>query len=180
MVWEIIEALFAVALPLGILSYLLVSWSLKTGRLSGEGDYKSQRAEMKALRKSRKIKGAKTKNPIHNKWLRFGGRFYGAVGLYTFLIIEIREVVDFINGYESVEATLSTLGNASLISTVISFFVNSLLNFIWAIAWPGFWAGEVKGANILVWLALAYGGYRLGMIIARKAKNNAPEPENEG
>ncbi|MEE8295185.1 MAG: hypothetical protein V3R64_05695, partial [Sphingomonadales bacterium] len=135
MVWEIIEALFAVALPLGILSYLLVSWSIKTGRLSGEGDHKSQRAEIKAMRKAQKVKKTKTKNPIHNKWLKFGGRFYGAVGLYTFLIIEIREVVDFINGYESVEATMATLGNSSLIGTVISFFVNSLMNFIWAIAW---------------------------------------------
>ena len=167
MVGEIIEALFAAALPLGILSYLLASWSIKTGRLSGKGDHKSMRAEIKALRKSGKVKGAKTKNPIHNKWLKFGGRFYGAVALYTFLIIEIREVGDFINGYESVEATIATLGNSSLISTVVSFFVNSLVNFIWAIAWPGFWAGEIQGEYLVIWLGIAYGGYRLGMFLAR-------------
>ncbi|MEE8294825.1 MAG: hypothetical protein V3R64_03860, partial [Sphingomonadales bacterium] len=50
------------------------------------------------------------------------------------------------------------------------FFINSLMNFIWAIAWPGFWASEIKGANILIWLGIAYGGYRLGMKIARNRK----------
>lgn len=168
MVWEIIEALFKVALPVGIFSYLLVTWSIKTGRVSGKGDRSSLRTELKAMRKSRKAKSAKTKNPFHNKWLKFGGGFYGAVGLYTFLIIEIREIIDFINGYESVEATMATLGNSSLISTVVSFFVNSLINFIKAIAWPGFWAGELGSANILLWLGIAYGGYWLGMNIARK------------
>lgn len=172
MVWEIIEALFAVGLPIGIFSYLLVSWSLKSGRLSGAGDHKSQRAEIKAMRKGRKVKGAKTKNPVHNKWLKFGGGFYGAVGLYTFLIIEIREVVDFVNGYESVEATFSNLGNSSFIEMAVSFFVNSLMNFIWAVAWPGFWAGELRSSNILLWLGIAYGAYWLGMNIAKKTKNS--------
>lgn len=179
MVWEIIEALFTVALPVGIMSYLLVTWSIKTGRLTGQGDRKSQRAELKAMRKAQKAKKTKTKNPMHNKWLKFGGGFYGAVGLYTFLIIEIKEIVDFITGYEGVEATMATLGNSSLISTVVSFFVNSFMNFILAIAWPGFWGSKIHGNSILLWLGIAYGGYWLGMNIARSGNKINLNPLNE-
>lgn len=169
MMGEIIEALFAAALPVGILSFLLITWSLKSGRLTGANN-RALRDQLKAMKKSRKAKEAKTKNPVHNKWLKFGGGFYGTVALYTFLIIEIREVIRFAQGYEGVEAAMAKLGNASFFDLAVNFFVNSLMNFIWAVAWPGFWAPKLHGAYVMVWFVIAYAGYWLGLNLARRNK----------
>jgi len=81
MTMEIIEALLKAALPLGALSYLLFRWSLKAGRLEGADDRRAFKENMKTLKKNRK---AKSRNPLHNKWMKFGGGFYGLMGCGRF------------------------------------------------------------------------------------------------
>ena len=34
-------------------------------------------------------------DPVHNKWLAFGGGFYGIVGLLTYAVVEFGELRDF-------------------------------------------------------------------------------------
>ena len=165
--WEITEAVFGAAVPLGILAYLLFSWSYKSGRLERASGPKAHKEELRALKKNKK---AKTRNPVHNKWMKFGGGFYGAVGLYTFLVIEIREVIDFAQGYEGMDAMMATMGNTSFVDLAINFFINSFKNFIAAIAWPGYWPSEIDTNNIWLWGLIAYGGYWLGLQFARRQK----------
>ena len=178
---EIIEALLKASLPLGLLSFILYRWSYKTGRLDGSGDRKARKAEMKALRKGARKKNAKTKNPVHNKWMKFGGGFYGLVGMWTFLVVEVLEVYDFATGYEGMDGLVDTLSTLSVFGLLIEFFINSLKNFITAVAWPGYWPDVLQSGQIWVWLLAAYGGYWIGMKAARKltpstAIDNDPSP----
>lgn len=167
MVGEIIEAVLKAALPLGVLSYFLFRWSLKAGRLEGVGDRKAFKAEMKAMKKSAKKKKAKSRNPVHNKWMKFGGGFYGLVGLWTFLVIEVKEVYDFATGYRGMDSLVETLSATSFVGLAVEFIVNSFQNFITAIVWPVYWPDVLDSERIWLWLIAGYGGYWLGMKAAR-------------
>jgi hypothetical protein len=168
---EIIEAVLKAALPLGVLSYFLFHWSLKAGRLEGAGGRKAFKAEMKAMKKSAKKKKARSRNPVHNKWMKFGGGFYGLVGIWTFLVVEVLEVYDFATGYRGMNGLVETLSTTSFISLAVDFFINSIMNFVTAIAWPAYWPDVLSSENIWIWLFAAYGGYWIGMKIARGRTN---------
>lgn len=168
MIAEIFEALFKAALPLGILSYFLFHWSLASGRLgdiTGRKAFKNELKRMKREAKAAKKAGQKhpSGNPLHNKWLKFGGGFYGLVALWTFAVIEIQEVYQFFMDFTGLSGIVDKLG----LDLFISFFVNSLLNFIRAIAWPGYWPEVLDSSRILLWLIIAYAGYWAGMRAAR-------------
>ena len=153
------------AIPAGILAYLLFTWSIRTGRLTKTGTHKSLQAELKGLKTSLKEdKAAKSKNPIHNKWMQFGGGFYGIMALWTFMVIELAEVIDFIRSFEIYE----TINQQIVIDLAIAFIKNSLMNFLTAITWFLHWLDEVPDNMRLVWFALAYGGYWAGLQLARR------------
>lgn len=164
MIGEAFEALFKAALPLGILSYFLFHGSLVAGRLGKITSRKALKSEFKRIRReARAAKKAGQKraspNPLYNKWLKFGGGFYGLVALWTFMVIEIQEVIGFLLGFPGLGSLVDQLGFGLL----IEFFINSLANFIRAIAWPVYWPDVLQSERILLWLAIAYAGYWLGM-----------------
>lgn len=168
MIGETFEALFKAALPLGILSYFLFHWSLTSGRLGDITGRKALKKELKRMRRearaARKAGQKKASdNPLHNKWLKFGGGFYGVTALWTFAVIELREIYDFVMGVTGLDSIVDMLG----FNLVIGFFVNSLVNFIKAIAWPGYWPDVLDTDRILLWLIVGYAGYWAGMRAAR-------------
>jgi len=173
MAQDLFEIFYSLAVPVGILSFLLMYWSLKSGRLKGEGDNKALKAEMQALKATRKDKKSKSRNPVHNKWMKFGGGFYGAVALYTFFLIEIGEIRQFINGYEGVDAMMASLGNTSVVDVLVRFVVNSLINFGKALGWPGYWVNGQRGEAIALGFLLVYGAYWAGLKLARRATRPA-------
>ena len=161
------------ALPIAALSYLLFHWSIKSGRLTKTGDHKAHRAQLKALKKTTKEKKTKTGNPVHNKWLKFGGGFYGVVALWTFAVVEMTEVFQFFMNFTSVTEMAMNISP----NLVIGFFINSLMNFITAIAWPAYWLDEFDSGLILLWLIAAYAGYAIGRNIARRQGHAGKEVE---
>ena len=102
-------------------------------------------------------------DPVLEKWLSFGGGFYGLVALYTWLVIEWDEVWGFLSDLPGI---VFSFDMGSLISLVINFFIESLMNFIAAIAWPMYWIGTA--GNPWVWIVVAYGGYWLGIKAAQQ------------
>jgi hypothetical protein len=101
-------------------------------------------------------------DPVLEKWFSFGGGFYGLVALYTWLVVEWNEVWDFLVDLPGIVFSFDI---GSLISLVINFFIESLMNFITAIAWPMYWLGVAD--NPWVWIVVAYGGYWLGIKAAQ-------------
>lgn len=91
---------------------------------------------------------------LHSKWMEFGGGFYGVVAFYTYVLIEIGEVKDFFAG-------LIHLFDQGLVSLLVKFIIQSIMNFVTAIAWPVYWLSRIHSEQWL-WVIGAYGGYWLG------------------
>lgn len=184
---ELIRALVQAGLPVAVTSYALVWWALKNNYLENASGLGDVEREFKRLskdkkksgknggnavsRNARKLLGAEPEdsidqpgrmNPVHNKWLAFGGGFYGVVALLTYVVIELGEIRDFFLQFEGIRAFFSGLSFGMLIDLVIDAF----MNFILAIAWPWYWLGDIAGQHIWVWFAVAYGGYWAGTRLA--------------
>ena len=169
--WTIItsafQALFVVGLPLFLLSLGMVWWALHKGTIEGN-NVKDLQKDIDALPKRQKDKEKKEKlNPVHEKWMSFGGGFYGLVALYTWLIIEWGEVKDLIGGLGDLIFRLD-------LGVLITFFIESLMNFITAIAWPWYWLRSID-SDPWVWIIVAYGGYWAGIQVAQKAAGRSWE-----
>lgn len=160
----ILAAVFTGSLPLFLLAFALVSLALRRGWLEGQS-VKELQDSLEALGKAQKDK----KHPQQvdaalGQWFRFGGGFYGLVALYTWLLIERDEVLDFLGGLSHIVLNFD-LG--ALIGLVIELFIESIMNFAIAIGWPAYWLSESRDAWLL--LFFAYGGYWLGIKAARYA-----------
>lgn len=154
------RAVWIVGLPLFTLSFALVWWALYRGRVEGK-TFKDLQQSMADLGKRHKDKEQNEKvDPALSKWFSFGGGFYGLVALYTWILIEWDEISDFIMG----------LGDLVLrfdLGVLIRFFIDSIMNFVWAIAWPMYWLRAAD--NPWIWFGVAYAGYWLGTHAAQRA-----------
>ncbi len=181
---DLFRAVTMALLPMFILSFALVWWALHRGRLQGASVSELQRS-IEALGKSRKKKKKQAGDsgdgedeasgladavdpekldPVLGKWFAFGGGFYGLVALYTWLLIEWDDVANFLGGLGDIVMRFDI---GSLISLAINLLIESIMNFVAAIAWPAYWLGEAN--NPWLWIALAYAGYWLGIETARRA-----------
>ena len=161
---DLLIAVFTAGLPLFLLSFLMVSWALYRGRLAGQ-TVKEIQGSIDALGKARKDKtNNQDMDPALAKWFRFGGGFYGLMALYTWLLIEWDDAASFIFQLGDIVINLDP---GLLIGALVEFFVESVMNFVLAIAWPAYWLTETGD----VWLKLivAYGGYWLGIRAAQHA-----------
>lgn len=165
---DLVAALFTAGLPLFVLSFGLISWALHRGRLHGETVRELQDG-IKVLRKTQKDKKTREKiDPALDKWLRFGGGFYGLVALYTWLLVEWDELIGFLWGLGDMVLNLDP---GALIGLLIKLFIESIMNFVVAIGWPAYWLKSMNEPWLL--LAAAYGGYWSGMKAAQHAARDA-------
>ena len=102
--------------------------------------------------------GEGVQNAIHNKWLSFGGGFYGVVGLPTYVVVELGGIREFIPQFDGFLSLISDI----TLELFIGFFINSLMNFVVAIAWPVYWMRDIRSDYIWVWFVAAYAGYWAG------------------
>lgn len=160
MIETIFVAAFKAGLPVAVASYGLTWWALRNDYLGSVVDIAELEKQVKQQRKDKKNR--KKADPVHNKWLAFGGGFYGVVALLTYVVIELGEIRDFFLQFESIAAFFSSVAFDMLIRLIIGAF----MNFIFAIAWPWYWMGDIAGSHIWVWFAMAYGGYWAGTRLA--------------
>ena len=183
MVFEFFRALLLAGLPVGLASYFLFSWALRRRPPGAVTSLQALQRELKQQSKERAKQKKENKNKrdlaavmaegahfsrdsqldlIHNKWLTFGGGFYGVVGLLTYAVVELKDLWDFFIGFESVWVLLSQLG----LDTLIGLLVEALRNFIVAIAWPAYWLSDIRSDYIWLWFVLAWFGYWVGARLA--------------
>ena len=198
MMGEFLLVLVKSSLPIGATSFALVWWALRQGYLGdAESMYqyeqqkkaadklkkkeKKQRKLQKKLNKKQglpkgqatdsvspaaeELKKAKNFDPLHSKWMQFGGGFYGVVAFFTYLLIELAEVRDFL-------ANFADLFRGGLINMVVHFFIESIRNFVAAIAWPAYWLRRISG-DPWMWILGAYGGYWLGSKLAFQLRSRS-------
>jgi hypothetical protein len=104
---------------------------------------------------------------VFDKWLYFGGGFYGLMALITFVVIEVKEIFGFITNF-----SLSTIsGNFSLhqlINAIVDIFVNGIMNLVSAFVWFQYWDEQIDMQNGWYWLVAAYLGYLSGTHLAKR------------
>jgi hypothetical protein len=160
MIETLFIAAFKAGIPVALASYALSWWALRNDYLDSVIDMDELEKQVKLQSKDKKNR--KKTDPVHNKWLAFGGGFYGVVAMLTYIVVELGEVREFFLQFESISAFLSGISFGLLIELVI----DSFMNFILAIAWPWYWLDDISGPHIWVWFAVAYGGYWAGTRLA--------------
>ncbi len=192
MLREIFRALFQAGIPVAVTSYLLIWWALKNQYLQGASNLKDVEIHFKGVSKARSRQKKEEKerrkkgggavemepgqqeshkmNPVHNKWLSFGGGFYGVVGLLTYAVVELGEIRDFITQFDGLSSLISDI----TLELFIGFFINSIMNFVVAIAWPVFWLSDIRSDYIWMWFVAAYAGYWSGTRFALHQAKNLP------
>jgi hypothetical protein len=177
---DLLNVLLKLALPVGGLSFLMVWWALRGGVLSSQESVRALSKEIDALSKARKKDRKEKKkpakvNPVHDKWLKFGGGFYGIVALYTYGLIEFREIRETIAGLGGIREFIGSLS----INLLINMIIEGLMNFIAAISWPLYWMSEFGSGQIWIWMVIAYGAYWLGIRAAQHFINKEQSDDQD-
>ena len=162
MLKTLFQAIFQAGLPVAVTSYLLVWWALRHGYLEEVRNMKEVEKGFKQYSKKKKDSennNERRLNPVHNKWLTFGGGFYGVVALLTYAVVELGEIRDFVARYDGLVGLISQLS----FGLIIEFIIDAVMNFVVAIAWPVYWLGDIAGQYIWLWFLVAYGGYWAGI-----------------
>ena len=179
---ELFRALFQATLPLAAFSFALIWWAIKRGYFKGEGGVRALDREVKEFNKNRKLEkkqrkqakkngeelagpGRRKTDPVAEKWLAFGGGFYGLVAFYTYVLIEWDEIVEFVANFGGFWSMVSNIS----VGAIISLIINSIMNFIAALIWPVYWMGKAATEWLWLWLVAAYAGYWLGAKCAQHA-----------
>ena len=157
---EYLEAAFTLGLPVMIMSWWVHSWLYRTNLIERRASIKETDNSIKEIRKSSKGDGDKIGDYWTNKWLRFGGGFYGLAALWTFIVIELQELWYVITNIGQVIDSLS----AGFVIVAISFVKNQAMNLAQAFSWVVGWGNS---GFSLIYFFSAYIGFYLGMKVAQ-------------
>lgn len=163
---EVFWALLMVGIPIGIFTLAIVWWSLQKGHFQESQDTRALEREIKAMSKNKKKdkKESNTKlHPVQKKWAKFGGGFYGIVAFFTYIVVEVREIITMIINFGGFFAFLKQLD----LDVIINMLVEALTNFISAMIWPLYWMRRIDTDQTWVWFVMAYVGYWLGLKLAQ-------------
>jgi len=174
---EALKALLMAGVPIGVFSFTLVWWALWGGHLKESFGVGALESEMKAMVKTHKKGGDEervSQHPVQKKWASFGGGFYGVVAFFTYIVIELQDIVSTITNFGGFSDFLRQLD----IGLIVDMFVEALMNFIAAVTWPLYWMSSIDAVYVWVWFVAAYLGYWLGLKLAQKAFNARKSTQN--
>lgn len=168
---EFLWALLLVGVPIGVFTLALVWWALKGGYFKESQDTNALKREMKAMSRSGKEKnkdGVKEESrqlhPLQKKWAKFGGGFYGIVAFFTYIVVEVREIITTIINLGGFIDFIRQLN----LNVIIQMSVQALMNFVSAMAWPAYWMKRIDTGQVWIWFVMAYAGYWVGLNLAQK------------
>ena len=163
---EVFWALLMVGIPIGVFTLGIVWWALQRGHFQETLDIKALEREIKAMSKSskkNKKEDSPDLHPVQKQWAKFGGGFYGIVALFTYVVVEVTEIITMIINFGGFIAFLRQLG----VDVIINMLVEALTNFITAMVWPLYWMRRIDTDQTWVWFVMAYVGYWLGLKLAQ-------------
>ena len=161
MLFEAFTAVLQLGLPVAVLTAIVLRPLYASQELDREQDAKTLNASLKALGKARKKNKQANANLIEAKWWQFGGGFYGAAALWTFVVLELNEIVDLVTNFPP----LATLLQKGIIGLVVSILVNQIQNLVQALVWFTYWTDA--GVGVAVWMGIAYAGFLAGTALAK-------------
>lgn len=165
----VIEAIWAVVLvgvPIALFTLAIVWWGMRNGHFSDTKDSKTLGLELKALSKLKTEPENDTRDIVYKKWAKFGGGFYGIVAFFTYIVIEVTDIIGMIINFGGFWDFIRHLNFGLL----ISIFIEAITNFIVAMVWPVYWMKQIDTNQSWMFFLAAYGGYVLGLKLAQQLK----------
>lgn len=162
---EILKAIFIAGLPVGLVGFGLVLWSIKKNYIGAEDNIsllKEKKTQSDDKESDFKL------NPIHQKWLFFGGGYYGTMAFITYIHIEVLEIIEFFSNYTSFSNLVDQITFGALINLVIESFLNIIPAFVWFSYWPDVF----NIGNGWYWLIASYLGFEIGSYLAKHYAKN--------
>jgi len=168
-----------VGVPIAAFTLAMVWWALQQGYFKEALDTRALGREMKAMsRKHKKNKKNKkeedvTLHPVQKKWAAFGGGFYGIVAFFTWVVVEVTEIITMIMNFGGLIEFLKQID----FNLILHIIVEAITNFIAAMIWPVYWMKRIDTEQTWIWFVIAYGGYWLGLKLAQVLYGRSrPEP----
>lgn len=168
---EFFWALFLVGVPIGVFTLALVWWALQAGHFKESLDTNALKREIKAMSQSAKKKkkegvkkDARPLHPLQKKWAKFGGGFYGIVAFFTYIVVEVREIITMIVNLGGFIDFIKQLN----LDVLVQMFVQAVMNFVTAMIWPVYWMKRIDTGQVWIWFVMAYAGYWVGLKLAQK------------
>jgi hypothetical protein len=157
---DVLLAILVLGLPVALASWFIFHWLFSAAGLEREGDRKTLSARVKKARK--RIAKQKPSNGryVYEKWMLFGSGFYGLAGLWTFVLIEVQQAVEFVLNFPGWNVLLQ----GGVIGFLINFLINQLANVLQGLIWFSWWPAD----SMLIWIGVAYLGYWAGVELARR------------
>jgi hypothetical protein len=166
-------AFFILGLPVAVMSRYIVQRLYRSGRLRPNDDFRTLRKNVGNIKK-RKGDEAGEDNFAQQKWMKFGGGFYGITAFTTWIMIELGEALSFVG---NLSVNISGIFENGIGSFIIGFFVNQLQNFVSALIWFTYWTDDDR--SMLVWVAVPYVAYLAGLFVAGKSWSDLMQIWNE-
>ena len=167
---EVFWAMLMVGAPIAVFTLALVYWALLRGSFSESLDTKALQREITAMSKKNKGKNkealkenAVEVHPLQKKWAKFGGGFYGIVAFFTYIVVEVLEIINMVKDFGGFFDFLKQLN----FSVIIHIFIEALTNFISAMIWPVYWMKRIDTDHTWIWFVVAYAGYWVGLKLAQ-------------
>ncbi len=163
---EVFWALLMVGIPIGVFTLAIVWWALQRGHFQETLDIKALDREIKAMSRNNKKNKKKDKpdlHPVQKKWAKFGGGFYGIVAFFTYVVVEVTEIITMVINFGGFFGFLKQLD----LDVIINMLIEALTNFITAMVWPLYWMRRIDTEQTWVWFVMAYVGYWLGLKLAQ-------------
>lgn len=167
---ELFWALFMVGIPVGVFTLALVWWALKGGHFKETLDTDALKHELKTMAwsdKKRKKKGLEKgtgkKHPLQKRWAKFGGGFYGIVAFFTYIVVEVLDIISVIADFGGFIDFLKQLN----LNVLINLLAQAIMNFVSAMIWPFYWLQRIETDYAWVWFVMAYAGYWAGLKLAQ-------------
>jgi hypothetical protein len=173
MVLEIVRAGTFGAVPVAFFTFLILQWSIASGRLnrfdSEKNLHRQYKKHSKAARKSRDTGLAADNKPLfhkraagdlfHNKVTFFGGGYYGTMAVLTYILIETVEIWQFLAGLVDPSTWINKIG----LDLIIEFLISSITNLVAALVWFTTLPEYITVNNGFIWLGASYLGYLAGL-----------------
>jgi hypothetical protein len=163
---EVFWAMLMVGIPIAAFTLAIVWWALQQGHFRETLDTRALQGEIKTM--SKKNKKNKTKDhsdmhPVQKKWARFGGGFYGIVAFFTYIVVEVYEIIGVVTRFGGFFSFLRGLD----LGVIIDMIIDAGMNFVTAMMWPFYWMRRIETDQTWVWFVVAYAGYWLGLRLAQ-------------
>ncbi len=150
MIVEIIKAAILAGLPIAAFSYYLIMLTRKKTALQSTNASQLKK-ELKTIEHNKETEETFWESALQKKFLKFGGGFYGVLTLITYIHIEGYQILQFIGGLFGEGSVFS----GGVVSIIIAFFIEMLMNLITAFMWPVYWSEFLPIGSIWIWLVVA-------------------------